>query len=983
MPVFNEDEILNSTQSGQAPNTEEASPVESTGFLDAAAAFYQMEDPVFNTGRELFSQPIDSEFDPEFKPLEKLQKERPDLLDDIGSFTDVRNEEEYNIRVERVEYEREQREIFAKAPTITKITAGLAASIIDPTMLIPYVGIAKKASRIARIGRGAAVGLGVGAGTSIAREGILQGTQLTRTADESMINIVVETAFGGVLGAAAGAVSNPVKAASKQIFAKALAGEDFKIEINEAGTSKVVPDSAGAAAKQSEVEELGLARINEQLAKIASGPEFLRPPDLRAILSPSASVRKLGEVFYNSNFIRNKNVTGEASPVRAQNAIFRREQNSIRTIKEVEQMYLDYTGKGIIGSTLFRPKGIISSREFSDRIWKNLVDETRVDQIDQVNKAAQLLRKDLDEMVRELQAAKLLPKDLDPKFIRNYMTRIYDLDKLQSPAAQARFVTKVKNWIKKHNKDGSVRASVLEDDAAEEIALDILDKIRGETDQQIALSSIAEGFISKGKFLKERQLLIPDAEIAEFLQTDSLRLFKNYMSRASKLLETQKALNRAGFEDIMDVKKQMRFERDQAVRGLDEKEAAKVGKEFKKQEDLVDMMYRSLLGQLRKPGKGDRFAEALLNYQFVRLLGGVTISSFPEAVMAPFRLGFTKTLRDGYLPMIRSLKTSKLSKDQLNDLTGALEFEQANVLRSLGGIDDMENLGRTRNSWDITQELLTNSFVKATGIGHWTSAHRRIAAQVSSADIVRTLKRGPKGLEIERLAVGGIGKENYERILQQINKHTQEYKGTFVINPHLWDDKKALELFQNAVQTEIESAILKPGVEALPFFVQQSQWAKVLFQFKSFMSAATSKILISGLQRRDSSVLMGLMGLIAMGTLSGVAHDKIAGRESPEDPTELLLDGIGRSGTLGLIGTTILDTSKAFYSERTRRFGGKFLSSSILGPSAGQIEEGTRAIQGLVDGDVTDKEVKAVSRMIPFNNLFYIKLMTERVFDEE
>lgn len=994
MPIYSEDQILNVTRPGTAtPEVapEVSSKVEPTGFVDAVKAFYKVEDPVFNVvnkaGDYLSS---DHKFDPTFNPIERLESERPDLLDNVGNFVEVRNEEEYNTKVKQIDFENEQRQIYANAPTLTKLGAGITASVADPLILIPYVGVARHASRAARVGYGAAVGAGVGLGVSTTREGILSLTQETRTAEESMINIIAETALGGLLGAGAGALSDPVKGASRRILAKALQGEDFKVVVK-GDKAEISPLSVGAAETLSEIDKLGLTRINEKLAKTLSGPEFLRAPDLRAITSPSETVRKVGEIFYNSNYIREKHLEGIPSAPNAQNAIFRREQVAQKTLKAIDDLYLDYTGKGALRSTFdfSRPADKISHGEYSHRVWLNLVNENRTDKIAQVNKAAELIRKDMDDLVVELQKLELLPEDLNPKLARNYMTRIYDLNKLASPGARAKFVRKVSSWVKTHHKSGKPRVNPLDDSQAEDIAHEILDNIRGESDQQIALSSVAEGFISKGKFLKERQLLIPDSEISEFVNTDALKLYKNYTGKVSKLIETQRALNNAGFESFQDVIKQIRTEADRAVRGLSDSaedlaKAAKIGKKFKDEEDLANMMYRSMLGQLRKPGKADRYAEALLNYQFTRLLGGVTISSLPELIMVPFRKGFLKTFRDGYLPMIKDLKASKLTKNQLNDLSGALEFEQANILRALGGIDDIGNIGRNKNSFERLHEGLTQGFVKATGIGYYTSFGRRLASQVSSADIVRTLRKASLNeKDVLRLAQIGIGKEHYEPLRTQIKKHVQSYKGSFVTNPQLWDDPDILRVFQNAIQQDVESAILKPGVEATPFFVQKSLWAKVIFQFKSFMSAATGKITISGLQRRDADTLLGLVALIGMGSLTSVIHDKIAGRDIPEDPVEILLDGISRSGVSGLLGTTVLDTSRAFYSERTRRFGGKFVSSNILGPSAGQIEELVRATQGLVDGDVNDREIKAGLRMIPFMNLFYIKLLTEQAFDED
>jgi hypothetical protein len=985
MPLINVDEDTSTEATTSTGPIIQPKEKEST-FTESVQAFTALENPLFNVTKEIFAPPVSDTFDPAFRPLNKLSEEYPHLMHHALKFNDDRNSEEFNRTLLNIEYEEEQREIFSRAPTMTKITAGLAASIADPLILVPYVGIAKTANTVRRAAVGLTTGLVGGTTAGAIRETILQHTQETRTAEESMVNILAEGALGGILGAGIGALANPARAAGKTVLAKALRGEDYQMEIV-GNKVQVVPDSTvgAAATKTNTFEDLGLAHINERLARVVSGPDALKSPELRAILSPSEAVRKLGEVFYRPTFIREKNLRGIPTEDNAQTAIFQAEKVYMETLEAVDNLYLDYTGKGAIGSTLNRPKGVISPTEFSERVWKNLVDDARVDDIVQVNKAAQAMRKDLDNVARQLQETGLLPKDLDPKFMRNYMTRIYDIGKLIHPEVQGRFIRKVGAWMRKHHSDGSPRAKLLSKEEAEDAASKTLDKIRGESDNQIALAGISENFITKGKFLKKRQLLIPDSEIAEFLTTDASRLYRNYMSRASKLMETQKALERAGFNSITDVISQMRTEAAAAVKAAKTpKKALKIAEKFKEQEELATMMYRSLLGQLRKPGKADRYLEGLLNYQFVRLLGGVTISSLPELMMAPFRLGFKRTFRDGYLPMIRSLKTSNLTKDQLTDVVGALEIEQSNILRALGGIDDIDDMGRNVNAWDQTQAAITKGFARATGISWFTNMGRRVAAQVSSADIVRTLKAGVKNQkDIERFASIGIGKDDFGPILSQIERYAQDLNGSWVINPHLWTDQRALKKFKDAVNAQVELTILKPGVESTPFFVQQHLLGKVIFQFKSFMSSATNKVLISGLQRKDATVLTGVMGLIFAGAMSGAAHDMIAGRPVEEDFDKLLLDGISRSGMLGLVSTAVLDTGISFYDEKTRRFGGKFVAGNILGPSAGQIEESTRAIANIIEGDMTDKEKKAAIRMIPFSNIFYIKALIERAFGDK
>lgn len=995
MPVYNHDDLLRSVQGpiqgADITTPPEASEViadaeedDSTGFLSASRSFFSVENPVFEVTKELFAPDIDHEFDPEFEPFETLKAERPELLDLADQFVFVKNRAEFDRVALNIDHQLDNRENFAKATTLTKLAAGLAASGADPLILIPYVGAAKVAHAGARIGVGLAKGVALAGAAAVTRESILLASQETRTLSESAINVVAEATFGGIIGAAAGALSSPVKSAARGIYAKALAGEDFKITVGMGKKPTLIVTPKKGAPEMSEFDKLGLAHINERLVKIISGPDWLKAPDLRAILSPSLSIRKLGEVFYNSNYIRNKHVLGEASGDRAQNAISAKENRIISDIKEVEELYTDYTGKGAILSVIARPAGKIKSLEFADRISRNLSDAGRVDAIPQVNQAAAKLRKNMDTRIKELQEVKIIEKEISPEFMSNYLMRIFSLKKLMNPGNEAKLVSTIRSWVKVFKKDATQRARPLSDKQADKIATDYVAKIRGEGDDQVSMRGAVEDVISTGKFSKERKMLIPNAAIMEFIETDALRLYKNYMNTTSKMIETQKALERAGFKNFDEFIDGIRADKAEALKGLDKnsKEATTISKQFKEQEGLADQMYRSMLGQLRKPGRGDRLVEALLNYQFVRLLGGVTISSLPELVMTPFRQGFLKTFKYAYIPMIRSFKTAKLSKDQMNDLTGSLEMEQANVLRSLSGIDEMDNIGRNNTTWDHTQALLVKSFTKASVIGHFTSAGRRIAAQTAASDIVRTLQKGVKGKDVERLASIGIGKEDYAPILKQINAHVQEYKGTNVINPHLWKDQNALGKMQSAIQVEIESAVLKPGIESTPFIVQRNVMAKLMFQFKSFMSASTGKILISGLQRRDANVLAGLISLIAMGTVSGIMHDLIAGREISDDPWEVLLDGVARSGVLGLLMTTILDVGNTFYSEKTRRFGGKNLSSNILGPTGGQIEGLATAIAGLADGDVTNADMRRAARMIPFLNLFYIKAITSRAFED-
>jgi hypothetical protein len=350
-------------------------------------------------------------------------------------------------------------------------------------------------------------------------------------------------------------------------------------------------------------------------------------------------------------------------------------------------------------------------------------------------------------------------------------------------------------------------------------------------------------------------------------------------------------------------------------------------------------------------------------------------------------MGLGKTLRDGWLPMVRSLKTWKASASQLDDISGAIEFEQNNILRALSGEDDLAEIGKNRGKFDKGMDIMSEGFTKLSGIGYWTGMHRRIAAQVSSADTMRTIVNGPKGKDVTRLASLGISKSDYASIAAQIKKHAQEVNGTYMMNGHLWDDAAALDKLKNAIQINVESSILRPGVESLPFAVQSSDLGKVLFQFKSFASAATGKILISGMQRRDANAALGFTYLVAMGALTGVVKAKLAGKEPNEDIDALILDGISRSGVGGLIATTALDLGRAATGEYAARFGDDALAGAVFGPTVGGMattlwKATVGASKDFEEGN-DEKAYDKMSKMLPFQNLFYLKALMKEAFGEE
>jgi len=1030
-------------------NTEQESPINqepTTGFLEASRAVYSLEDPIFNIVKGFIGPKASDVFDPTFRPIDKLEQDRPDLISYANSFIDIRNEEEFNRKAFNIDYELEQKEILNKASTITHIGAALAAGVVDPITLLPFAKIAKDSIDSVRIAKSAAAGLSLGAGSAAIREGILQETTETRSTEQSFTNLLVMSVAGTIYGAGVAAFSKPAAyEASNILLAKAIDGEDIQFvikdtqqegllgkvdylsEVEEAvkkmpETELISPTAAvslhgnavvrlaldkstanlieevgletaekqlGRSIGAAEVKnlDLGLAHINETTVKLVSGPEELRAPELRAALSKSKTVQKLGDIFYASPLIKKIHTQGISLGDKAESMISRNRRNLVKDSDEILNAYTEYTGKGRILSGLKATRGTdkISFREFSRRTFQNLTDNIRVDNIPGVNKISTYLRKRMDERATELQKAGILEKDIDPEFMRNYMTRAYDQDKLADPIAQESFINKVSNWIKIYNKDNTLRINPLTDDEAETIATEALRNIRRESDQAIAMSSLMENFISKGKFTKERQLLIPDSEIQEFLIDDSFRLYHSYMERSGRLLAAKESLKKLEYNSIEDVLRDIKSDGDAAKLGITDKaELAKIDRYFLEQENLANKMYRSVLGQLRKPGKGDRAISRLLDYNYTRLLGGVTISSLSEIMMPVFRFGVWNTVSEGWYPMIRSLATSKFAKSQLDDCIGALEMKQNTFLKLMDGAEDPELVLREATRTDVAFKAATGLLTKASFIGDWTALGSGIAGQISAARLTRLIRKTSKSeKDIELLASIGVDKKMYSRLESQVNKHTQKLKGSYVINPHLWEDVEALNIFKSAVNTDVEATILKSGIGTQPLWVQENAIGKLLFQFNSFMNAATSRVLISGIQRRDMDVLIGTIGLVHMGGLVQVLRNKYQGRDMEMDYNDFVLTGLSNSGVLGLLATKGLDTYRAASDPERARFLDSTVEGMLMGPTAGMIRQATKTMQGLTDEEITNKDIKAAIRFAPYSNLPPVIYLFNQIFPNE
>ena len=126
--------------------------------------------------------------------------------------------------------------------------------------------------------------------------------------------------------------------------------------------------------------------------------------------------------------------------------------------------------------------------------------------------------------------------------------------------------------------------------------------------------------------------------------------------------------------------------------------------------------------------------------------------------------------------------------------------------------------------------------------------------------------------------------------------------------------------------------------------------------------------------------------LTTLGMMSYAFKQKDAKREITDDPTALVIEGIDRSGVLGAImevNNTMEKMSSNNYGLRpllgvdapAARFASRSIADGVMGPTFGQgIDLVARvANAGLGEDDWTESDTRALRRLLPGQNLTFIR----------
>tara|TARA_R110002073_G_scaffold262023_2_gene424941 strand:+ start:32 stop:508 length:477 start_codon:yes stop_codon:yes gene_type:complete len=149
---------------------------------------------------------------------------------------------------------------------------------------------------------------------------------------------------------------------------------------------------------------------------------------------------------------------------------------------------------------------------------------------------------------------------------------------------------------------------------------------------------------------------------------------------------------------------------------------------------------------------------------------------------------------------------------------------------------------------------------------------------------------------------------------------------------------------------------------------------------------------IGALQNQDHNTIGGLLMLTSFGMMSYAFKQWDGDRAISEDPAELIIEGIDRSGSLGAImeiNNTIEKLSSNNFGLRpllgvdspAARFASRSAVEAALGPTFGSLLDTTMRVgnAGLGEDDWSDSDTRALRRLLPGQNLTFVRQGLDKI----
>jgi hypothetical protein len=734
-------------------------------------------------------------------------------------------------------------------------------------------------------------------------------------------------------------------------------------------------------------EAAGVERLSDdELFSILDS--YLQAQKVQRTLKPKSLVQFIkenGGIFDESGQLASKDIRLQAPTVLRKNRL-----NSEGTEIDADNVALRAWEAGYFPEFQERP----TINEFLDAIT------------DELSGTKRFSDNDIDLVVRREEALKLIGDveelgiDIDKlKKIKNLkeieITKSDKLKKLLINREVELLRNKKRRLENRFNEEGQRFDAFLgnvesREQYAEDIVDGVLDKLKGVERNNVSMPYDLK--ITQRGPLKERTLnFMDDSELEDFLENDIEKIADGYTRVMGTDVEIQKEFGSLTLDnELAEIKTEYR---ELSKKATTEKEREAIVKEEKQVIRDLEAMRDIMRGMYGRPNDPDslivRGARISRQVQYLSKLGGVAISSIPDLARVVTVHGYGRVFGKGLKNVATNLKGIKLNVKEAQLAGNVLESVLNTRLATLAELTDPYGGG---SKFERFLTNMSNSYSKVTGMTTWNDTMKGFTSVLTQQRVIddsRKLLSGKiKKKDRTYLAFLGIDEEIAKKITKQLDKYAEIEGNLTVANTEKWVDETAARFFRNAINLDVDRTIITKNVGDTPIFMN-TELGRTIGQFKSFTFASTQQALIAGLQQRDTAALQGLITAVGLGALVYNLKTIAAGKEPSSDPKKLIAEGLDRSGMLGIImeinnisekvSRGQVGINRLTGGEVMSRYASRNVLGSLIGPSAGTIQDTTSIIGAISTGEISQSDIRAFRRMTPYQNLFYTRWLFDRL----
>lgn len=936
-----------------------------------------------------------------FDPIDYV-KDDPKYAPYVEEFAGISNKQAAEVKKLQIDDGERDRLTLAAAGG-TGIVAQMAAGVIDVPTLLPLGGSALGGSRAL----GAAVGAGLDAAIS---ETALQATQATRTRAETALNVGGSVVLGGALGAL---VSRYLSTTSSSALSRKIEQQADAFEDIDRGFAQA--QSAGAAAR-----ETGPLRLKDE-ALISKLPIISRQdPLIRLQLSQLDAGRQTVRQMAETPLEYADNARGVATEIGGSVETRMKMWNAplAKSLREIDTHYASYfhgtpeptawqrrLSPSLSEWDRFRGGQKLTFKQFKEEVGRAAYMGGK-HEIPEVAAAAKVYRNLDEELKRAAIDARLFPEDVEVAGDISHRFRMYNKEKIIAERRQfADILTdyfKAQRDIAAKIDADTVKADVqdlkaaraaeqagefgrLSDAELRSITDEVIDNILGHADGRIPYDIVSG---PRGP-LKERLLKIETAKIHDFVENDIEMVMRSQIRTMSADVELAKKFG------SVDLKEEIRKVNDEANAKIATSKGAKERQSIEKaRKDAIrdiEGIRDRLRGTYRMPADPSslvlRAGRVARNLNYVRLLGGMTVSAVPDMAKVVFSHGLVSTFRDGFIPMMRNFRAFRAAGQEVKAAGTALDMILDS--RTMAMADIVDEFGH-HSKFERGLSALSSKFGVVSLMAPWNAAMKQFSGLVTMTNILRAAERVGAGRgsekDIRNLAASGINADLARRISRQFAEHGEDVDGVLLAKGEAWSDKGALEAFRAAIVREVDRIIVTPGQDK-PLWMS-TELGKTVGQFKSFAVSTMQRTMLAGLQQRDAATLNGLILMMGLGALTYALKEKLAGRELSDNSSIWVAEAFDRSGIAGWLmeANNIAEKAtrgrvgvSALTGQQITRYGTRNVTGAFLGPTADAVADIFQVSGSTFAGDTTKSDLRRARQLVPMQNLFYVRSLFNQV----